>query len=122
MTNTFISGYRRRRHEPRPGAGAAQPAPPALAASAEDQALGRMISADIAAAVRALPDRQRTVVYLADVEGLGYREISQLAGIPAGSVKSSLHRGRRQLRSQLTAHALAPRAVAVRRQRATSQP
>jgi RNA polymerase sigma-70 factor, ECF subfamily len=115
MTNTFISGYRRRRHEPRPAAdpagrpaGPVRPAHPALAASAEDQALGRMISADIAAAVRALPARQRTAVYLADVQGLGYREISQLSGIPAGTVKSSLHRGRRRLRSQLTTHAPAP--------------
>jgi DNA-directed RNA polymerase specialized sigma24 family protein len=75
MTNTFISGYRRRRHEPRPAAdpagrhaGFARPAHPALAASAEDQALGRMISADIAAAIWALPARYQTAVYLADVE------------------------------------------------------
>ena len=115
ITNTFISGYRRRRHEPQPAtdpagyhAGPALPGYPALAASAEDQALGRMISADIAAAVLALPARQRTAVYLADVEGLGYREISRLAGIPAGTVKSSLHRGRRRLRSQLTDHASYP--------------
>jgi RNA polymerase sigma-70 factor, ECF subfamily len=113
MTNTFISGYRRRRHEPLPAAdparryrGAAWPGP--HAASAEDQALERVIGADIAAAVRALPARHRVIVYLAGVQGLSYREISRATGIPAGSVKSGLHRSRGRLRSQLAARAPRP--------------
>jgi DNA-directed RNA polymerase specialized sigma24 family protein len=34
------------------------------------------------------------VVYLAGVKGLSCRQIAGLTGIPAGTVKSSLHRGR----------------------------
>jgi RNA polymerase sigma-70 factor (ECF subfamily) len=45
------------------------------------------------------------VVYLADLEGLGYLQISVLTGIPLGSVKSSLHRARCQLRAELGSYA-----------------
>lgn len=55
--------------------------------------------------MRALPARHRVAVYLADVEGLRHREISTMTGIPAGSVKWCLHRGRGQLRAQLASHA-----------------
>jgi RNA polymerase sigma-70 factor, ECF subfamily len=40
-------------------------------------------------------------VYLADVKGLGYRQIADLTGVSDGTVKSSLHRGRGQLRARL---------------------
>jgi len=41
------------------------------------------------------------VVYLAGLEGLGYEQISAVAGIPLGSVKSCLHRARDRLRAEL---------------------
>ncbi len=65
--------------------------------------------------MRALPDRHRVTVYLADMEGLRHREISKVTGIPAGSVKSCLYRGRGQLRTQLASHAPAHRPPADRR-------
>jgi RNA polymerase sigma-70 factor, ECF subfamily len=68
-----------------------------------------MIHPDIVAAMRALPDRHRVTVYLADVEGLRHRDISEMTGIPAGSVKSRLYRGCGQLRTQLASHAPAYR-------------
>ena len=45
------------------------------------------------------------VVYLADLQGLGYQQISALTGIPLGSVKSCLHRARYRLRAELGAYA-----------------
>jgi RNA polymerase sigma-70 factor, ECF subfamily len=113
MANTFLSGCRRRRHEPLPSsadpagwhAGRAWPGNPADGRSAEDQTLDRVIHDDIVAAMRALPARRRVTVYLADVAGLRHREISTMTGIPVGSVKSCLHRGRGQLRAQLASHA-----------------
>lgn len=72
--------------------------------------VGAVIDADIAAAMRALPYRHRLAVYLADVEGLKYRQISDLTGMPVGSVKSCVHRGRGRLRARLAAHAPAPAA------------
>jgi RNA polymerase sigma-70 factor (ECF subfamily) len=109
MTNTFISGYRKRRAEPRfvtaDAAGSQLLRAPSHDGSAEDQVVGRLLDADLTAALRALPDRHRTVVYLADLEGLGYQQIAALTGIPLGSVKSCLHRARYRLRAELGGHA-----------------
>jgi RNA polymerase sigma-70 factor (ECF subfamily) len=44
-------------------------------------------------------------VYLADVEGFSYKEIAEIVGIPAGTVMSRLHRGRKLLREKLTDYA-----------------
>ena len=48
-----------------------------------------------------LPLKFRTVVTLVDVHQLDYREVSRIAGIPIGTVKSRLSRGRMQLGSFL---------------------
>src|SRR5438477_103004 len=73
--------------------------------SAEDLVVGRLLNSDLTAALRALPDRHRMVVYLSDLQGLGYQQISALTGIPLGSVKSCLHRARNRLRADLGAYA-----------------
>jgi len=74
----------------------------ARAASAEDLVMSRMIDADVVTAMRALPEKHRLTVYLADAEGLAYKQIAGIAGMPVGSVKSSLHRARCSLRAALT--------------------
>jgi RNA polymerase sigma-70 factor, ECF subfamily len=104
MLNTFISGYRKRQTEPQLvtiDAGAQPLLARSHHGSAEDQVVRSMLDATLTAALRALPHRQRMVVYLADLEGLGYLQISALTGIPLGSVKSSLHRARCRLRAEL---------------------
>jgi RNA polymerase sigma-70 factor, ECF subfamily len=109
MTNTFISGYRKRRAEPRIVTEEATAAQllhaPSHDGSAEDQVVGGLLNADLIAALRALPDRHRMVVYLSDLQGLGYRQIAALTGIPLGSVKSCLHRARHRLRAELSGYA-----------------
>ena len=109
MMNTFISGYRKRRTEPLFVTGEATSSHLLSAeshdGSAEDQAIDRMLDAALTAALRALPYRHRIVVYLADLEGLGYEQVSALTGIPLGSVKSCLHRARYRLRAELGAYA-----------------
>jgi len=109
MINTFISGYRKSRTEPQLITGDAMGSHLIRAqshgGSAEDQVVEGLLDPDVIAALRELPDRHRTVVYLADLEGLGYRQISALTGIPLGSVKSSLHRARYRLRTELGAYA-----------------
>ena len=44
-----------------------------------------------------LPEKFRLVVLLCDVEELGYEEVSEVLGIPVGTVKSRHCRGRAQL-------------------------
>jgi RNA polymerase sigma-70 factor, ECF subfamily len=69
--------------------------------SAEDQWLACLPDEEIAAAMAALPEPFRLVVYLHDVEGRRTPEISHLLGCPSGTVTSRLHRGRRRLRGLL---------------------
>ena len=49
------------------------------------------------AAMELLPDEQREVVALILVEGFGYREASEMLGLPIGTVSSRLVRGRTAL-------------------------
>lgn len=53
-------------------------------------------------ALLALPEDQRLVVVLCDVEGLSYEEIAQVTQTNIGTVKSRLARGRARLRDLLT--------------------
>ena len=52
-------------------------------------------------ALRQVPVAYRTVVALADVQGLGYEEIAGALGVPVGTVKSRLKRGRDALKDAL---------------------
>jgi RNA polymerase sigma-70 factor (ECF subfamily) len=55
----------------------------------------------IEAAIARLPDEQRELVVLRDIEGCSYEEIAGTTGLNAGTVKSRLNRGRGQLREWL---------------------
>ncbi|HEX6785451.1 MAG TPA: RNA polymerase sigma factor [Sphingomicrobium sp.] len=51
----------------------------------------------IMASMERLPDEQREVVALILIEGFGYREVSEMLGLPIGTVSSRLVRGRTAL-------------------------
>ncbi len=51
----------------------------------------------VRAAIASLPEEQRLVVVLRDIEGLAYDEIAAVLEQPEGTVKSRLHRGRSAL-------------------------
>jgi RNA polymerase sigma-70 factor (ECF subfamily) len=70
-------------------------------ADLETVLMDRRWSAEIKAALLALPEHHRLPVYLKDVEGFGYREIAEIAGCPLGTVMSRLARGRAALRAAL---------------------
>ena len=55
-------------------------------------------------AIQALPDEQKTVLILREIEGLAYDEIAKTTGISIGTVMSRLHYGRRKLREILAPH------------------
>jgi RNA polymerase sigma-70 factor, ECF subfamily len=52
-------------------------------------------------ALEALPVEFREAVVLRELEGMSYKEIAEVAGIPIGTVMSRLARGRQQLQQQL---------------------
>ena len=60
-----------------------------------------MIRNAIDNALAALPPELREAVALRDVQGLEYREISEVLGVPIGTVESRIFRGRQKLRPLL---------------------
>jgi RNA polymerase sigma-70 factor (ECF subfamily) len=54
-------------------------------------------------ALSALPDDQRLVIILSDIEERSYEEIAEIAGVAVGTVKSRLSRARAKLRESLRA-------------------
>lgn len=55
----------------------------------------------VADALAALPPHHAELFYLVFVEGMSYKEISVLLGIPEGTVKSRMHQAKGRMRQQL---------------------
>ena len=61
---------------------------------------------EITRAIDALPREYREAVVLSDVHDLRYAEIAEILGVPEGTVKSRLFRGRRILQKKLVGYAV----------------
>lgn len=59
------------------------------------------LSAAIQDCINALPDNQRAIAVLADIEGYPYQEVAEITDLPLGTVKSRLSRARARLRDCL---------------------
>lgn len=68
-----------------------EPDPEALLLQTDDVTL-------VARAMRTLPDRFRELLTLREFEGLSYREVAGVTGMPMGSVMSGLSRARQAFR------------------------
>lgn len=51
--------------------------------------------------INEMPDKQKLVIHLRDIEGLTYDEIAQTCGIPLAQVKVNLHRARLNLKEKI---------------------
>jgi RNA polymerase sigma-70 factor (ECF subfamily) len=58
-------------------------------------------SRDIERALASLVDDQRAALLLVVLEGLTYREVAEVQGVPVGTVMSRLARARAQIRAYL---------------------
>jgi RNA polymerase sigma factor (sigma-70 family) len=87
-SNLAIDALRRNRHELRT----------TVDASTEDTVALRLA---LAAALQALPRRQRETVVLRYIAGLKEREVADVLGVSTGSVKTHVSRGLARLRAQL---------------------
>ena len=100
VTNVFLDEMRRRKRRPT----SALPedpdwvVPPAPAADE----VSRELPVDLQAALAGLPEDFRVPVVLCDVADQSYEQIAASLGIPVGTVRSRIHRGRRLLRGMLT--------------------
>jgi RNA polymerase sigma-70 factor, ECF subfamily len=102
--NLFLDGIRRRRRyrtEPLPEQEWRVPATdePGPADVVERRTLEARLEQGL---VRLSPDFRLAVV-LCDIEGMTYDEIADTTGWPIGTVRSRIHRGRKQLREHLAA-------------------
>lgn len=66
---------------------------------------------DIARALAALAEEQRSVLLLVMLEGLSYREVADVQGVPIGTVMSRLARARAHVKAYLDGKRPALRAV-----------
>lgn len=110
MTNLYITNYRKAQRRPTQTSAEEITDYQLLSSashesqgleSAEVEALKKLPTSEISEALNALSEDYRMVVYYADVEGLAYKEIADIMGVPLGTVMSRLHRGRKKLRDAL---------------------
>jgi RNA polymerase sigma-70 factor (ECF subfamily) len=114
-TNTCYDALRVRKRRPTTSIDAAFSDPDAPAfdlpdpqESPDDVALRRELGAEIQQALQTLPEDQRLIVVLSDIQGLAYEEIATITGTNLGTVKSRLSRGRARMRDFLRARELLP--------------
>ncbi len=96
MKNAWIDEIRSRRRRERVHA----PEEAGLAVG-DTSANARDIALSVQAAMSRLPEEQRLAVGLVLVEGLSYKEASDVLGIPVGTLTSRLARGREALQALL---------------------
>lgn len=69
--------------------------------SPEQRLLQSVVSEDMEQSLSHLTAEQRKLVWLADVEGISYKEIAKIFSAPVGTIRSRLHRAHKQLRTCL---------------------
>jgi RNA polymerase sigma-70 factor (ECF subfamily) len=68
--------------------------------AALDEAVAQKLDWDmVERCMEKLDPRQRTVLFLRYKDGLSYAEIAEVLSMPVGTVKTMLHRGRRELKT-----------------------
>ena len=92
----------RRRVESADNVGSELPAPDA---STEDAALAELRADPVWQALRALPEKLRVVALLHYVEQYTTEEIARIVGSPPATVRTRLHRARKQMRVALESSA-----------------
>jgi len=94
--------HRRRRTLPLDASGRHTPAEPAAHEPDGSEVVRRQeTAARVQWALDQLDDEFRAAVVLKDIENLNYATIAEILGVPVGTVKSRIHRGRLLLRDLL---------------------
>ena len=80
--------------------------PEAWADRADDRLIAAQLAERVQSLLAELPESQRQVVVLRDVEGLPPGEVAELLGVSDGNQRVLLHRGRARLRDLLAAEVI----------------
>lgn len=99
LRNTFVSRHRAASRRPRTEAFAEGFDPPDARSDRQPEAA--IGTADLFAAIAALPVEFRDALVAVDVAGLSYREAGRLLGAREATITSRLHRARRRVTDQL---------------------
>ena len=75
--------------------------PASLNSRPDTELLAKIERARVQAALKRLPQNMREIVVLREFEDLSYQEISEVVGVPVGTVMSRLSRAREQLKALL---------------------
>ncbi|MFD2469332.1 RNA polymerase sigma factor [Amycolatopsis silviterrae] len=78
-----------------------EPLPEPAGPSAEDDVLSRLEVERLSAAIAALPDDQRGVLIMRDIQGLPGKTVAKSLGLSTAAMKSRLHRARAAVRACL---------------------
>jgi RNA polymerase sigma-70 factor, ECF subfamily len=76
--------------------------PASLSSRPDAELLAKIERARVQAALKKLPQNLREIVVLREFEDLSYQEISEVVGVPVGTVMSRLSRARERLKALLT--------------------
>lgn len=68
----------------------------------ETVVLDQTFDAAVERSLGLLPPQFREAIHLVDIDGLSYKEAAAVLDVPVGTVMSRLHRGRKQIRNDLT--------------------
>ena len=68
----------------------------------DDRLVAKELAGELEEAIAGLREDYRTAILLRHVEGRPYEEISEIMGIPLGTVKTYIFRARRELRAALS--------------------
>lgn len=97
LVNSSINSLRARRRRDR------LQSPEALVEDPESRALGSERHQRLLEAMQVLSAQHRQVVTLRDLRGYSYPDIARMLGVPEGTVKSALNRGRTRLMKEMQA-------------------
>jgi RNA polymerase sigma-70 factor (ECF subfamily) len=102
LRNTFLTFYRvREREAPVAEDGVPEWDAPMFHDAPEDDGAAMDAHTDLERAMRRLPEDFRTVLLLAEVEGLPLEEVARVMACPVGTVKSRIFRAKERLRGLL---------------------
>ncbi len=105
MRNYFINKYKKNKKDILSTATANEKNIEEKEENAETPLLSDSLSAIVNDALMELSEEFRTIVYLIDIEGLKYEEVSEIMNVPIGTIRSRLHRARAKLRKKLERYA-----------------
>ena len=69
--------------------------------SIEDDIENKYLYKKIKSCINELPEHYKTVIILRDIQQLSYEEISEIVGVPLGTIKSRINRARLQVQAEL---------------------